>query len=73
MEVSTIPNVRCYENVFSGSRIVTCRQTDGQTDVMSLKDAFLQLLVTDKLKKRTDLSVNPFKIIDIVDEKEMVE
>jgi hypothetical protein len=40
---------------------------------MSLKDAFLQLLVTDKLKKRTDLSVNPFKIIDIVDEKEMVE
>jgi hypothetical protein len=43
-------NTKFYENPFSGSRIVTWRQTDRQTDMAKLIGAFLQPFAVNALK-----------------------
>jgi hypothetical protein len=49
-----VPNIKFRENSFSGSRFVTCEQTNGQTGRDTEDDVrTLQLLVANATKKQT--------------------
>jgi hypothetical protein len=47
------PNIKCYENPFSGSQVDACREMDGLTERMKLLSTVLLLLLANATKKVT--------------------
>ena len=57
-------NVKLHENPSSGSRVVPCGRTKGQTDIMKLTVAFRNFASMPKNSKRCETTRSPNLICD---------